>query len=102
MDLIEQQFLLESTKKKNPTFAAILGFFFPWAAAFDNGKIGAGIGFLIIDLIFFALSIIGIELLLLLIYGFLGAHVNYKWAKEINQKHLAQLMAMRKQQAAGA
>ncbi len=96
VDLLEQQLLISQAQRKSPVLAAILGFFFPWAGAFYNGKIAAGVVFLVIDLVFFLLSIIGIGLILLLLYGFFGAFQNYRWAQETNQKALSQLIQERK------
>lgn len=95
---IETQLLISKAKVKSPGLAAVLGFFFPWAAAFYNGKIGAGIVFLMIDAGFFVLSIFGIGLVLLLLYGFVGAFVNYKWANEANIKALETMAAAQKGQ----
>jgi TM2 domain-containing membrane protein YozV len=100
MGILEQQLLLENSKQKSPVFAAILGFFLPWAGAIYNGKYIHAIFLLIIDLLFFALSFIGIGIIMLLLYGFAGAHMNYKWANETNRKHLAALVAARNQNSA--
>ena len=100
MDMLEQQVLLNQANTKSPGFAALMGFFFPWMGAFYCGKIGAGIVLLFIDLVFFALSIIGIGLFFLLIYGFAGAWQCHKWAKEVNASKLQQLVEQRR--AAGA
>jgi TM2 domain-containing membrane protein YozV len=96
MDLLEQQLLMKQAEKKSPGLAAVMGFFFPWLGAFYTGHIGAGIVFLIIDFVFFALSIVGIGLFLLLVYGFAGAFQCHKWAKEVNEKNLAQLIQARR------
>jgi TM2 domain-containing membrane protein YozV len=100
MDALETQLLVNQAKVKSPGFASVLGFFFPWAAAFYNGKVVPGILFLVLDLIFFALSFLGIGIPLLLLYGFVGAYQNYKWATAENQKALERLVAHHKQQAA--
>lgn len=101
LDPLEAQLLLSRAKPKSPGFAACLGFFFPWAAAFYNGKPIQGIIFLMIDVFFFLLSIIGIGIVLLLFYGFFGAYINYQWATQANQKALEQLLQQRRM-AAGA
>jgi len=100
MDLLEQQLLMKQAEKKSPGLAAVMGFFFPWLGAFYTGHIMAGIVLLFIDMVFFALSLVGIGLVMLLVYGFIGAYQSHKWAKEVNEKHLAQLIAQRR--AAGA
>lgn len=97
MDPIETQLLLNRIRVKSPGFAAVLGFFLPWAAAFYNGKAIQGIVFLIVDVFFFLLSIIGIGFVLLLLYGFFGAYLNYKWANEANENALEPLLHQRKQ-----
>jgi hypothetical protein len=97
---IETQLLISRAKVKSPGLAAVLGFFFPWAAAFYNGKTIAGIVFLAIDIGFFILSFVGIGIVLLLLYGFFGAFTNYKWANEANIKALEQMA--KAQRAAGA
>lgn len=69
MDSLEAQLLIDKARVKSPRFAAVLGFCFPWAAAFYNGKVGTGIVLLAIDLCFFLLSLIGIGIVFLLLYG---------------------------------
>jgi TM2 domain-containing membrane protein YozV len=94
---LETQLLISRAKVKSPGLAAVLGFFFPWAAAFYNGKIGAGIVFLVIDIGFFILSIFGIGIFFLLLYGFYGAFVNYKWATQANLTALERMAAAQRE-----
>lgn len=96
MDPLETQLLVDRAKQKSPGFAAVLGFFLPWAAAFYNGKVPQGILFLVVDGFFLLLSLIGIGVFLLLAYGFVGAYVNYNWAKEANLRALEQLVRGRR------
>lgn len=101
MDPIEQQLLIQEANFKSPGLAAVMGFFFPWLPAFYTGRIGTGIGLLVFDLIFMALSVVGIGLFLLLLYGFIGAYQGYAWAKDYNKKRLQELLAARQANTAG-
>jgi len=96
MDILEQQLLLDQSQAKSPGLAAVMGFFFPWLPAFYTGHVVKGILLVFLDLVFMALSFVGIGLLLLLLYGFVGAYQGHKWAKEYNQKKLQQLVDARK------
>ena len=100
MDILEQQMLLQQANAKSPGLAAVMGFFFPWLGAFYCGKIGAGLVLLFFDLVFALLSVVGIGLFLLLVYGFAGAWQCHKWAKEVNARKLQELV-MQRRAAAG-
>jgi hypothetical protein len=93
MDQLQTQILINRTKVKSPGFAAVLGFFFPFIAAVYNGKFGAAIGFLLLNIICFPLVLIGVGLHLWLLHALVGSYLNYGWATETNQKALERAFA---------
>ena len=97
LDALETQLLLDRAKVKSPGFAAVLGFFFPWLGALYNGKILAAIAFGFVDIIFIGLSFIAIGIPELLMFGFLGAYLSFKWATETNRSALEKLVASQRQ-----
>jgi hypothetical protein len=90
--VLESQLLAERAQLKSPGLAAVLGFFFPWAAAFYNGKMMWG-ALMLGGQIVVALIGIPIGEVPLLLYGIFGAIQNHKWAKQTNVKALEKLVA---------
>jgi len=100
MDSLEWDIYKERAKVKSPGFAAVLGFFIPWAEAFYNGKIIPGLFLLGVDFFFIILSFLGIGIPMILLYGFWGAWQNHKWATATNLTTLERMVAERKKTVA--
>jgi TM2 domain-containing membrane protein YozV len=96
MDALETQMLIERSKVKSPGFAAVLGFFLPWAAAFYNGKTIPGLFLLAIDVVFFVLIVVGIGVPCLFLYGLWAGYQNYKWAVATNRSVLERMVVEQK------
>jgi uncharacterized membrane protein (DUF106 family) len=96
MDALESQLLIEQSKVKSPGFAAILSFFFPAFGAFYTRKIIAAVIYIIIDVINFAMVIVGIGVITGFLFRLIAAFLAYGWAREINRAALQQIIAKRR------
>jgi len=98
-DYLEQRLMEQEAKAKSPVFAAILGFFLPPAGLAYTGRWIAAIFAAVFEVICIALSIIGVGLFMLFIYGLTMAYTCHQAAEKANREALKKLVAAR--QAAG-
>ncbi|MBL8213193.1 MAG: hypothetical protein JNK87_20920 [Bryobacterales bacterium] len=80
---------------KSPVFAAILGFFLPPAGLAYTGRWVAAIFAGLFEIVCIALSIIGIGLFMLFIYGLTMGYTCYQAAEKANRDALRKMMASR-------